>query len=65
VANAAPQEGKVTTALEYEIQQELVFLENAEFLKDQMAVLGWTCIGEKVIDCASGRIQLEFRRVKE
>ena len=60
-----PAEGKVTTAIEYEIQQELVFLENAEFLKDQMAVLGWTCMTEKVIDCASGRIQLEFRRAKE
>ena len=55
----------MTTAIEYEIQQELVFLENAEFLKDQMAVLGWTCMTEKVIDCASGRIQLEFRRAKE
>ena len=55
----------MTTEIEYEIQRELVFRDNAEFLKDQMAVLGWTCIGEKVIDCATGRIQLEFRRVKE
>lgn len=54
----------MVTALEYEVQQELVFLENVEYLKDQMAVLGWTCMGEKVIDCPSGRIQLEFRRPK-
>ncbi|HXE63680.1 MAG TPA: hypothetical protein VN519_09075 [Bryobacteraceae bacterium] len=54
----------MSTAIEYEVQQELVFLDNAEFLKDQMAVLGWTCIEEKIIDCASGRIQLEFRRFK-
>lgn len=58
-------EGKVTSAIEFETQLELVYLENAEFLKDQMAVLGWTCIAEKVIDCPSGRIQLEFRRAKE
>ena len=65
-AGAWDFEGKeMTTEIEYEIQRELVFRDNAEFLKDQMAVLGWTCIGEKVIDCATGRIQLEFRRVKE
>jgi hypothetical protein len=55
----------MTTAVEHEVQQELVFLNNADFLKDEKAVLGWTCIREKVIDCATGRIQLDFRRVKE
>ena len=53
------------TEIDYEIQQELVFLENADFMKDQMEVLGWTCVGEKVIDCATGRIQLEFRATEE
>lgn len=53
------------TEIDYEIQQELVYLENADFMKDQMEVLGWTCVGEKVIDCATGRIQLEFRRPRE
>jgi hypothetical protein len=54
----------MATAVEQEIQQELVFLHNAEVLKDEKAILGWTCTGGKVIDCATGRIQLEFRKLK-
>lgn len=53
------------TAIQYEVQQELVFLDNAGILKDQMAVSGWSCIREKVIDCASGSIELQFQRLKE
>jgi hypothetical protein len=55
----------VITEIDYEIQHELVYIDNAAFLKEQMEVLGWRCVGEKVIDCPTGRIQLEFRRAKE
>jgi hypothetical protein len=55
----------MTTEIEYESCKEVIYLDNAEFVKEQMEVLGWSCICEKIIDCPSGKIQLEFRRVKD
>ena len=62
---AAAWEECMISEIVYETHHELVYPENATYIKDLMTMAGWTCSGEKVIDSATGRLQLEFRRAKE
>ena len=52
------------TEMEYETTTEFVFLDNAEFVKEQMEILGWQCMREASTEPATGRVRLEFRRTK-
>jgi hypothetical protein len=51
--------------MEYEYHQELVNKEDEERLKALMAAQGWEFVTDEVVDVATGRRRLEFKRPKQ
>jgi hypothetical protein len=51
--------------MEYEFHQELVSAENEDQFRELMSDQGWTFVTDEVVDVATGRHRLEFKRPKQ